>query len=429
MGWLNLVSLVGLLVFAGAAWICSNHRRVVNWCVVFWGLGIQLTLGLLLFRFTPGRALLLVVNDWVVALLAHARRGTEFVFGSLAIPAGEPGSHGFILAFQGLTTAVFFAALVGLLHRFGVLPWLVRQFAKGFSRTMRVSGAEALCVSSNLFVGIESMLTIKPYLRDMTRSELCTVLTAGMATIASTVLGLYALILHAAFPAIAGHLVSASLLSLPAAFVCAKLLCPEVEKPTTLGTAVEAHQAPSTNWLEALAASSLSGLHLAFGIAALLIAGISLLSLLDALVGTAGSWVGLSALSVESILGWVFYPAAVLMGVPLGDAGSVSELLGLRFVATEIPAYQALAVASGEGGLSPRAVVIAAYALCGFAHLPSLGIFIGGMVALEGSISGKLGQVGMRALLAATLACLMTGAIAGIFYTGGEAELIQTVGR
>lgn len=425
MSWLNLISFVGLFVLAGLAWACSNNRKVVNCRLLAWGLGMQLAIGLFVFVFPPGRALFLLINDATVSLLGHSRAGAEFVFGSLAIPPGEEGSLGFILAFQALTTAIFFATIVGLLHHFRILPWLILLFSRVFTKLMRVSGAEALCASSNVFVGIESALTIQPYLKRMTRSELCVVLTAGMATIASTVLGLYALLLQPVFPAIAGHLVSASLLSAPAALVAAKFVFPETEKPETLGLDVKPHAEKCSNWIEAVTTSAMSGLQLAFGIGVLLIATISLLSLCNSLLGWTGALVGFPGLSLEGLLGHAFHPLALLMGISAQDAGFAADLLGLRLVATEIPAYQQLAEAIGDGRLGSRSAVIIAYALCGFAHLPSLGIFIGGITAIERSTTEGLAKVAMRALLAATIACLMTGAVAGIFYTGSQEILVN----
>jgi len=361
-------------------------------------------------------------NDAVGALLEQARAGALFVFGPLALPPGAEGSLGFVLAFQALPTAIFFAALTALLYHVRILPWMVRGFARFFQRSLGVSGVEATVSASNLFVGIESMLTVRPYLAKAQPHEIAVVLTAGMATIASTVLGLYVGILQTEFPTIAGHLLTANFLSAPAAVLMSRVLVPAprenaanavepmpISDPPRAGSAVEA-----------ITQGANEGLKLAFGIVAVLIAFVGLVALANLLLGGVGGWFGFPELRLESLLAWVFLPFAWMIGVPAADAMGVAELLAIRLVSTEVPAFQQLAITMSEGAWSSEhAVVIAAYALCGFAHLPSLGIFAGGLCALVPEQSAVVGKVAWRALLAATLACLMTGAIAGLLCGAG----------
>jgi CNT family concentrative nucleoside transporter len=290
---------------------------------------------------------------------------------------------------------------------------------------MRISGAESLCVSSNIFVGVESAFTIRPHLREMTRSELCTVLTAGMATVASNVLALYVFILRGQFPTIAGHLISASILSAPAAIVMSKVLMPEEGAPRTLGLSVQPHYLREVNLFEAIINGANAGIRVIAGIAALLLAVLGLIALLDMMLGAAGERMnGLMQMnldwSLKGLLGYLFYPLTVIMGVALNDAVTVAKIVGERSVATEVAAYQDLAFAISQGTLTdPRSIVITAYALCGFAHFASMAIFVGGTAALAPERTGDLSQIAFRALVAATLACLMTACVAGIFCTGG----------
>ncbi|HTG15813.1 MAG TPA: nucleoside transporter C-terminal domain-containing protein, partial [Blastocatellia bacterium] len=329
-----------------------------------------------------------------------------------------------------LPIAIFFAAFTSALYHLRVLQWLVRIFARLFHRTLGISGAESLCGASNIFVGVESALVIRPYLEKMTRSELLCVLTTGMGTVASSTLGVYVAFLSGAFPQIAGHLISASVLAIPAAVVIAKLLVPETETPETLaGVPPEDQSTRSRNLMGAIIQGAMDGLRLAAGITALLIAVLGLVALGDKMLGLGSSWFGLAEpLSMVRILSWIFYPFAYLLGVQAGDVPQAARLLGERVILTEVVSYQDLAQLVSSGGLAdPRTVVILSYALCGFAHVASVAIFVGGTAALAPSRRDDLAALGWRALLAATLATLMTGCVAGIFSTG-EAVLLSRPG-
>lgn len=420
----NLVSLAGIPLLLGIAWLFSTNRRKLSWRVILWGTGLQALFALFIFVVPAGAKLFLAINDAVVKVIESAMEGAKFVFGPLAASPGTDGSLGFILAFQGLPTIIFFSALIAVLYFFRIMPVVINAFARLFSKTMRTSGAESLYASSSIFVGVESAFTVKPHLEKMTKSELCTVLTAGMATVASNVLALYVFILQGQFPTIAGHLVSASLLSAPAALIMSKMFLPETETPSTLGRVVQSNYARESNVFEAIINGSHSGVRVIVGVVALLIAVLGLVALLDMLMGGIGAWInGALEISVDwslrGLLGYLFYPLALLIGIPPSDAATAGQIIGERLVLTEIASYNDLASALGNGVLQHgRSAVIITYALCGFAHVASMAIFVGGISALVPSRTKTLSRVAFRALAAATFACLMTACIAGAFYNG-----------
>jgi CNT family concentrative nucleoside transporter len=417
----HFISAAGFLVFAGIAWLFSDNRRKVAWKTMAWGMSLQLVIGLLIFRLPLLHRVFLGLNDGVLALLNASKAGTVFLFGPLAASPGEPGSIGFILLFQVLPVAIFFAAFTSVLYYLRVLQLFVKLFAKLFHRTMAISGAESLCGAANIFVGVESALVIRPYLEKMTRSELLVVLTTGMATVASSTLGVYVAFLSGVFPQIAGHLLSASVIAIPASVVIAKLLVPETGIPVTLsGVPPEDESTRPRNLMSAIIEGAMDGLKLAAGISALLIAILGLVALGDKLLGAGSSWFGMTEpLSLVRILSWIFYPFAFLLGLRPEDIPAAARLLGERSILTEVVSYGDLAQLVSSGQVKdPRTVVILTYALCGFAHVASVAIFVGGTAALVPSRRDDLASLGWRALLAATLATLMTGCVAGIFSTG-----------
>jgi len=384
-----------------------------------------------IFRVPAGTKIFLIINDVVVKILDSASEGARFVFGRLALGPGQVSkegaeSLGFMLAFQAFPTIIFFSALIAILYYVRVMPLLIKGFAWVFTRLMRVSGAESLVTASNIFVGVESMLTIKPYLPRMTRSEICTVLTAGMATVSSNILALYVLSLQDQFPTIAGHLISASLLSAPAALVMSKVMFPEAEKPETLGMHVEPYYEKEGSLFETIINGANAGVRMIAGIVALLIAVLGLVSLVDLglssignlvnpLLGFEGQW------SLRSLFAYLFYPLTLAIGVPPSDAGQVARIIGERVIVTEVVSYSDLGAAMKQGLLHyERSAVITTYALCGFAHIASMAIFVGSACALAPSLTKNIGPVAVRALVAATLACLMTAAVAGTFFTEGS---------
>lgn len=427
----NLVSFSGIFVLIGFAAIFSTSKKNINWRVIVWGVILQLLFAMFIFTVPVGAKIFLGVNDLVVKILESSSAGSKFIFGRLALNPGEVNeagetSLGFFLAFQAFPTIIFFSALMSILYYFNIMPRIIKGFAYVFTRLMRVSGAESLVTASNIFMGVESALTVRPHLNEMTRSELCTVLTAGMATLASNVIAFYVFSLRAQFPNIAGHLISASILSAPAAILMSKVLLPEEETPTTLGRHISPHYEKEKSLFEAVINGANTGVKMIVGIVALLIAILGLVALVDlglsALGGGINSFFGLKMdWSLKGVLGYIFYPFTLILGVPPSDAGTVSKIIGERTVLTEVVAYQDLSLALKQNSLQhPRSAVITAYALCGFAHLASMAIFVGGTATLAPGKIRTLAEVAFRALLAATLACLMTACIAGTFITTGS---------
>jgi len=424
----NLVSFSGIFILMAFAWTISSNRRVINWRVILWGTALQMAFALFIFVVPTGSQIFLILNDAVVKVLDSATAGTRFLFGRLALPPGTKNefgedSLGFFLSFQALPTIIFFSSLMAALYYLGIMSRLIKVFSKVFTKLMRISGAESLSVSSNIFVGVEANMTVLPYLNGMTRSELCTILAAGMSTTASSVLALYVFLLHDSFPAIAGHLVSASVLSAIAAIVMSKIIMPETERPETLGTNIEPHYQKESSLMEAIINGSNEGVKMVIGIMALLLAFLGIAALADGIFSGLGlrlnSLTGLGIdWSLKGLLGYFFYPFTLIIGVPYPDAFEISKLIGERTVLTEVKSYQDLAVLLSKNALKePRSAVLAAYALCGFAHVASLAIFVGGTAALVPKRTKDLSEVGFRALIAATLACLMTAAMAGTFFT------------
>lgn len=425
----NLISFCGIFLLAGFAWLFSADRWSVKWRFLGWGVGIQLVFAAFIFLFPAGTSLFLVANDAIVTLLDAATAGSRFLFGRLALPPGATGgagetSLGFILAFQAFPTIVFFSALMAILYYYGIMQRIIRAFAHVFSRLLGVSGAESLVAASNIFTGVESALAVRPFLARMTRSELCTILTVGMATVSSNVMALYVFTLKPQFPTIAGHLMSASILSAPAALALSKILVPETGQPETFGLAVAPVVERESSLFEAIINAANTGIRVIVGISGLLLAVLGLVALADLLLSGAGGY--LNALlgttlpcTFRDILGLVFYPCTLALGIPPEDAGLIARLIGERVVLTEVVSYQDLSAAlAAKQIVHPRSAVIAAYALCGFAHVASMAIFVGGVAALAPGRTSDLSSVAVRALLAATLACLMTGCVAGTFFTG-----------
>ena len=429
MSWLNLVSLLGCLVFATVAWLIGGCRRPVPWRTVLGSAALMLALCVIIFWLPATRGVLLALNDAVVAVLNSASGGATFLFGPLALSpgqstgGGEP-SVGFILAAQILPAVIFFAALMSALYHLGLIQPVVRLLGRLFHRSLRLSGAEALAGSSTIFFGVESAATVRPYLEKMTRSELLTVLACGMSTVASTTLAIYVLFLRDVFPQIAGHLISASVISIPAAAMLSKLILPETETPATAGSVPPA--APGdrhSNTVAALASGSWDGLKLAAGISTLLIAVLGVVGVLDLILTKLTTPLLETPLTLGGILSWLFTPAAWLVGIEASDLPEAGRLLGERVILTEIPSYRELGQLAAAGTLTPRTLLILSYALCGFTHLASMGIFVGGFAALAPARRNDLASLGPRALAAAILATLTTGALAGLFYYGQQGLL------
>ena len=427
----NLISCFGILLFIGFLALLSRHKRSISVRVLIWGMGLQILFAFFVFRVPFGTRLFLFLNDFTMGVIDSSFQGTQFLFGRLAIAPGKEGSLGFILAFQALPSIIFFAALMEFLYYIGIMDKIIAVFARIFAKVMGISGAEALCASAQIFLGIESNLTVRPYLSKMTQSELLVVLTTGMATIASSVLGLYVIILSDSFPKVAGHLISASILLAPAAILASKMIIPETGKPLTLGTVVKVEHQKANNAIEAIINGSMAGLKMVVGIGALLIAFIGLISLIDAGLLYGGKLFNTIFgtqidVTLHTALQYVFYPFTLAMGVPYVDAQAIARIIGERIIETEVKSYQDLALLIKEGKIMyERSVVIATYALCGFAHIPSLAIFIGGTASIVPERTKDISVLGLWALLASNIACFITGAVAGIFYTGGGTPFLK----
>lgn len=467
---LNLLSLAGLGGLCVVAWLGSEDRRRVPWKIIFFGIGLQLVLGLFIFRFPITRDAVVWVSNLLNGLIDASEAGAKFLFGPILVPdlgaqAGPAGAGrwiaraltppftpvpgerlgtdnlnlGFIFALRSLPQVIFFAAIFALLYNLNVIQPIVRVFARFFRSVMNISGAESLAGAANIFVGIESAVAIKPFLLNMTRSELCAILASCFGSIASTVLGLYAGFLRGTFPAIAGHLMSASILTIPAAFIMAKILVPERETPETLGGVPDISLADEDKKgpMDALILGALDGVKLSVGIFASLVAILGLVALLDQVFGFLANlqgssfillhWIGniFSVITLNTLTGFLFLPLTFLTGVSLEwqELWTSSVLIGQRLLQTAIPPYVELARLSASGGLSDRALVIVSYVLCGFAHIPSVGIFVGGLAGLVPERRHDISSIGWKALWAGTLATLMTGCIAGIYFYEGAAVL------
>ncbi len=402
---LRFVSLLGVIVFIAIAWACSSDRRHTPWRIVGAALAIQWAIAVFVLHTPWGDGFFVGMNAAVAGLLAFTTAGSEFVFGSLL-------DGGFSFVLRVLPIIIFMGSLFSILYHIGLAQQIVRALAFLLSRALGTSGAESLAAVANVFVGMtEAPLLVRPYIERMTRSELFTLMVTGMATIAGSVLVAYASMLGEA--SFSGHLVTASLLSAPAAIAIAKIMIPETGTPET-GVGTSAHTERTTvNVIDAAAEGALTALRLAANVGALLLAFVALVAMLNAGIGWLGEWFGYADLSFEQILGWLFAPVAWLLGIPWAEATEVGSLLGIKTVLNEFLAYQALANLMQSGGISDRSAVIAAYALCGFANLASIAILLGGVGGLVPSRRPELAQLGLRSVLAGTLATLMTGAVVG----------------
>jgi concentrative nucleoside transporter, CNT family len=404
---LRALSAAGLVALCALAWLSSRERGRVPWRLVAWGTGLQLALGALLLRTELGRSFFLGVNEAVNGVVRFTDAGTRFMFGPLK-------ELGFSFVIEVLPIIIFMGALFSVLYHLGLVQRVVGWLARALARSMGLSGAESLAAVANIFVGMtEAPLMVRPYLERMTRSELFCVMTTGMATIAGSVLVAYAKMLGEL--EYAGHLVTASLLSAPAGVLVAKLMLPETGTPVT-GVASGALVTPSSiNVIDAAAEGAVAALRLAAYVGGLLIAFVALVAMVNAGVGALGGLVGAPELTLERIFGWAFAPLALLMGVAPADALEVGSLLGVKTVLNEFLAYQDLAAQIESAALSHRSAVIASYGLCGFANFGSLAILIGGMGGMAPSRRAEIAELGVRSILAGTLASAMTGCVAGIF--------------
>jgi CNT family concentrative nucleoside transporter len=389
----------------------AERRRSVSPRTI--GIGIALLVGIaVLVLRTPVRGLFSLANAAVERLLGFSRQGAEFVFGKLT----DTGGFGFVFAVQVLPTILFFSALMSILYHYRVLPFVIERLGRALSRSLRVSGAESFSTVADVFVGqTEAPLAIRPYLEKMTLSELHACMVAGFATTAGGVLAAYVVMLGAAVPGIAGHLIACSVMSAPASLVVSKLMLPEVETPETGGTLRVEIPRTTANVLDAIAVGASDGVKLAVNVGAMLIVFLALTALVNAVLGWAGGLFGVS-LSLELLLGWIFSPLAFLLGVPSADVTKIGSLLGQKTVLNEFVAYSHMSemLRNDSAWLSERGRVITTYALCGFANFGSIGVQIGGYSSLAPSRRPDLARLALRAMLGGLLATNLVACVAGV---------------
>jgi CNT family concentrative nucleoside transporter len=433
-----LRALLGLAFFCGLAWLFSSHRRRVELRVVIGGLAMQLALAVVILRWEPGRELLDGFSRLVTRFLGFGEAGARMVFGAALTgfftdpPPGPDGAPtelswyasypfhleeeaqqrvGIAFALKALPTIIYFSAVMGILYHLGVMQRVIALMARSMTWLLRVSGAESLAMAANVFVGqTEAPLVVRPYIARMTRSELMALMTGGFATIAGSVLAVYIGVLG---PQYAGHLLAASFMSAPAAFVLAKILVPETEQSATAGEVRVHYERSAANVLDAAAEGTGAGLKLYLNVLAMLIAFVAMVALLNGVLGA--FQVGEEPLSLQRIFGWIFAPVAWAMGVEWGDCQGFGALLGTKIAVNEFVAYAELAQVVQQGALSERSRLMAAYALCGFANFASVGIQIGGISPLAPERRSELSRLALRAMLGGAGASWMTATVAGIF--------------
>jgi len=419
----NVISLFGIAVLLAVGWLLSDNRRLFPWRIVFWGIGLQVTLAVLLLKTPWGQAVFAGARTFVTRLLAFTDAGASFLWGNLYRTSADLVEHvnpergyievtdsvtgglipvGTVFVIHILPTIIFFSSLMALLYHLGAMQLLIRGMAWVMRKTMGTSGSESFSCAANIFVGqTEAPLVIRPYLPTMTSSELMAVMVGGFATVAGGVMAAYV-----RFGVDAGHLLAASVMSAPAALVVAKIMFPETEESPTRGTVTLSIEREYANVLDAAAGGAGVGLRLAANIGAMLLAFIALVAMVNYGLGFVG-------LSLQQIFGWVFAPIAWVMGVPWGEAAVFGNLLGTKIAVNEFVGYIELIAAREAGALSPRSIVIATYALCGFANFASIAIQIGGIGTLVPGRRADVAALGLRAMFGGALASWLTATIAG----------------
>jgi CNT family concentrative nucleoside transporter len=406
-----LQPVLGAAVILLIAYALSTNRRAIRWSTVAWGLGLQVVFAIIVLKTSVGERVFTFLGTYITKLLGFAGVGSAFVFGALGdnavwtkVMTGALGPDGAqsasMFAFQVLPTIIFIAALFAILYYFGVMQFVVRIFAVVMHRVMKASGAESLNVAASIFMGqTEAPLTIRPYLPEMTQSELMTVMTSGMAHISGGIMAAYVL-----FGVEAKHLLTAVIMTAPGTIMMAKMFVPETEVPKTMGSVRLEVERTDVNVIDAAGRGTAEGLHLALNVGAMLISFLALIALVNAMLGVVH-------LSLGQIFGWAFAPVAWSMGVPWSDAPRIGNLLGTRMALNEFVAYSQLG--QMKATLDPKSFTIATFALCGFANFSSIGMQIGGIGGLAPNRRHDLARLGLRAMLAGTLANFMTATIAG----------------
>jgi concentrative nucleoside transporter, CNT family len=408
------IGLAGIVVLFGIAYLFSANRKAIRWYTVLWGFALQLLFAFLVLYWEAGKNALERFSMAITGAISYADQGGSFVFGWLTGPMDGLGKAtglpigGYIFAFKVLPIVVFIAAFFTILYYLGIMQKVVQAMAWVMRRLMRVSGAESLSVAANVFIGqTEAPILIAPYIPTMTRSELLTMMTGGMAHVSGAVL-----LAYVAMGIPAEYLITASVMAAPGAIMMAKILMPETEVPVTMGEVKLKVEKSHTNLIDAAASGASQGMTLVINIVAMLIAFIALIALLNGFLGWAGGLFGYPNFQLQTLFGWVLWPLAVVMGVPVADAATVADLIGNKTVINEFFAYAKMSTVQAQ--MSEKARIIASFALCGFANFSSIGIQIGGIGGLAPTRKGDLARLGFRALLGGSLASFMTATIAGL---------------
>ena len=402
----NLIGILGIVVLLAIAFALSNNRKQINLRIVGWGLGLQAIFAIFILKTPIGGPLFSFLDKAIRKLISFSDAGSDFLFKSF-VP--DIGYHVSLVnfAFRALPTIIFFSSLMAVLYHFGIIQIIVKRIAQAMQKTMGTSGSETLSVSANIFVGqTEAPLIVRPFIQHMTKSELMAVMTGGFATVAGGVLAIYVMWLTD-IPGIAGHLLAASVMSAPGALVVAKIIYPETESSETMGDLKINIEQKSTNAMEALGDGATSGLKLAANVAAMLVAFVSLVAMINYIL----SFVGIS---MESILGFIFKPLAWTMGVPWSEAGTLGMLMGKKIVFTELIAYGDLKELMSTDAITDRTAIIASYALCGFANFGSVGIQLGGIGGMAPERKKDLAKLVSKAMVGGALASWLTATIAGL---------------
>jgi concentrative nucleoside transporter, CNT family len=409
----RFVGVLGIAVIVGLAYLFSTDRKAIKPSIIAWGLGLQLALGFFVLRVESGRWLFQMLGNGANKLLSFSYAGSAFVFGNIGEPK-ELSKLGLSFAFQVLPTIIFIAAFFALLYHLGVMQLIIRAAAWVMARVMGASGAESLNVAASIFMGqTEAPLTIRPFLSKLTKSELMVVMTSGMAHISGGMMAAYIAVGGAS----AKNLLTAVIMTAPGTLLMAKMLVPETEQSLTAGKVEMPQMEKESNFLGAISRGTVDGLYLALNVGAMLITFLALLALINAMMGGIHNWhhMGWFPASLQTIFGWVFAPVAWLIGVPWHEAPQIGNLLGTRMVLNEFVAFSQLGPM--KTALDPRTFTIATFALCGFANFSSIGIQIGGIGALAPEQRGQLAKFGIRAMLAGTMANLLSASIVGMMWT------------
>ncbi len=401
----RLSGLLGIVLILAIGYAISSNRKAIRWQTIAWGLGLQVVFAIFVLRVPLGRELFRRLGDFVTDVLHYSYVGSSFVFGELG---KSDSTLGVIFAFQILPAIIFVSALFAIMYYLGIMQLVVRAFAVVMAKIMRASGAESLNVAASIFMGqTEAPLTIRPFLPKMTMSELMTVMTAGMAHISGSIMAAYI-----AFGIEARHLLTAVIMTAPGTIMMAKLFQPETDSPETFGNVKLDIPKTDVNVIDAAARGTGEGLHLMLNVIAMLVSFIALVALVNGAMGAIHGWVGWFPENLQTVLAWVGRPIAWAMGVPWQDSGAIGSLLGTRAVLNEFVAFSQLGPMKDL--LDPRSFTIASFALAGFANFSSVGIQIGGIGALAPTRKSDLAKLGLRAMLAGTLANYMSATIAGI---------------